>query len=525
MSNTIAKRQRKVIIYTRVSTDEQAEKGTSLLDQVERLRKYCESNGYEIVAHFQDDHSAKDFNRPEFQKMLALIKSKTLKADLFLTVRFDRFSRNLIHSLNMINELKKYGIEFNNVEQPIDNSAPESYLSQVLYMAIPQIENERRGLNTKGGMRRAKIAGRWMGKAPRGYSNSQRNGEKSIEPNADAEWIKWAFKELATGLYTIEDVRRQLQKKGFKITKSPFNKLVKNPAYIGKIKVAASKDEPEIMIDGNHEPIISEELFLSVQDILEGRKHTARPKQRKDENFPLRGFLECPQCGNPLTASFSKGRSAKYGYYHCQQGCGERQKYEEVNDAFTSYLSNFSVEEEVLELYYLILQDVFDKEKKDKNKEAAHITGLMDSYNKKLDVLLDNFMEKRINQQDYERGKKLYGDELYRLQSQKQQLEFEQKDFMVMVQYSFGMLKDLGGYYEKSEIEVKHKILGSIFPEKLIYENGNYRTAEINSVIPLICNNINSFGQIKEKRTAINNNPSLKVAYRGIEPLLQERKS
>ncbi|RRQ46559.1 hypothetical protein DTW91_04760 [Chryseobacterium sp. SC28] len=374
-------------------------------------------------------------------------------------------------------------------------------------------------------MRRAQKEGNWMATAPRGYSNVQKNGEKYIEPNGDSELIRWAFQQLATGLFTIEDVRRQLLKKGFKITKSPFNKLVKNPAYMGKIKIAAWNDEPEILADGKHQPIVSEELFLSVQDILEGRKHTARPKQRKDENFPLRGFLECPQCGNPLTASFSKGRSAKYGYYHCQQGCGERQKYEEVNDAFTNYLGNFTVEDEVLELYYLILQDVFNKDKKDKDKEVTHIKGLIDSLNKKLDLLLDKLLEDQITQQDYERGKKRFEDELYRLESQKQELEMEHNDFMVMVQYSFGMLKDLGSYYEKSEMEVRHKILGSIFPEKLIYENGNYRTAEINSVVPLICSNINSFGQVKEKRIANINNPSCKVAYRGIEPLLQDRKS
>jgi DNA invertase Pin-like site-specific DNA recombinase len=59
-----------------VSTDEQAEKGYSLRDQKAKLEKYCEDKGYEIIKHYEDDHSAKTFERPEFQKMLEFIKNK-----------------------------------------------------------------------------------------------------------------------------------------------------------------------------------------------------------------------------------------------------------------------------------------------------------------------------------------------------------------------------------------------------------------------------------------------------------------
>jgi len=65
-----------VIIYTRVSTDEQAEKGYSLRDQQAKLEKYCAEKGFEIIKHYQDDHSAKTFERPEFQKMLEFISKK-----------------------------------------------------------------------------------------------------------------------------------------------------------------------------------------------------------------------------------------------------------------------------------------------------------------------------------------------------------------------------------------------------------------------------------------------------------------
>ncbi len=93
----------------------------------------------------------------------------------------------------------------------------------------------------------------------------------------------------------------------------------------------------------------------------------------------------------------------------------------------------------------------------------------------------------------------------------------EQKDFIKTVQYSFGMLKDLPQYYQEAPIEVKHKIVGSIFPEKLVYREKNYRTAQVNQALALICSNINDFGEVKQKQTASFGNPSSQVAPARIE--------
>lgn len=68
--------KKRAILYTRVSTDEQANSGYSLGVQYEQLVKYCEMNNIEIDNHFVDDYSAKTFNRPEFNKLLAYAKTE-----------------------------------------------------------------------------------------------------------------------------------------------------------------------------------------------------------------------------------------------------------------------------------------------------------------------------------------------------------------------------------------------------------------------------------------------------------------
>lgn len=177
-----------VIIYTRVSTEDQKENGFSLQDQERRLRAHCEKNGKKIIAHYQDNYSGKNFNRPEFQKMLAALRDKNLKASQFLCVRMDRFSRDLIITLDMIQTLKTLKVDVSFLENDFDLSIPENKIPYVLNMVLPQVENERRGLNTKNGLRQAKREGKWVARAPKGNSNDKIN--KAIVVNEDAIYIK-----------------------------------------------------------------------------------------------------------------------------------------------------------------------------------------------------------------------------------------------------------------------------------------------------------------------------------------------
>lgn len=71
----------------------------------------------------------------------------------------------------MISKLKSFGVEPQAIEQPLDMSVPENKMMLAIYLTAPEIENDRRGLNTFYGMRRARKEGRWPGLAPVGYVN------------------------------------------------------------------------------------------------------------------------------------------------------------------------------------------------------------------------------------------------------------------------------------------------------------------------------------------------------------------
>ena len=75
---------KKAIIYIRVSTDEQADRGYSLRDQKDKLLKYAEFNNIEVIKIFEEDYSAKTFNRPEFKRLYQFTKENKKNIDLML---------------------------------------------------------------------------------------------------------------------------------------------------------------------------------------------------------------------------------------------------------------------------------------------------------------------------------------------------------------------------------------------------------------------------------------------------------
>ncbi len=517
---------KKAVIYTRVSTDEQRESGFSLQDQEKRLRVYCEKSEWDIIAHYQDDHSAKDFKRPAFQRMLDDLKNGRVRADIFLCVRMDRFSRNAIESLNMIQLLGNYGLQFRTLDQNYDLEVPENWIPYILNMVLPQVENERRGLNTKRGMRQARRNGFWNGKIPKGYSWEQRNGKSYLVPNEDADLIKYAFEELAKRIYTIEEVRKKVNNKGLYFSPNGFHKMIRNVVYMGKIRIKAWKDEPEEIVNGVHEPLVSEESFNTVQQVISCRHKKMNSKNKLNENLPLRGFLICRQCGGNLTGSASTSKTgARHFYYHCQHGCPERFRADEANIQFIRYLHQFQIRPEILTLYYHIMEDIFKNDKVDKKKELAKVNEQIKELQSRIENVEDKYFNDEIDVSTFKKTKRRYEGTIERLTDEKTKLSSVNSEFMNYIEYGFSLLHKLDGYYNEACVDVKQKILGSIFPEKIAFDGKTYRTLKMNMVFELLTNNINNLGGIKQQKVVKIDNLSPLAPPRGFEPLLQDRKS
>jgi site-specific DNA recombinase len=98
------------------------------------------------------------------------------------------------------------------------------------------------------------------------------------------------------------------------------------------------------------------------------------------------------------------------------------------------------------------------------------------------------------------------------------ELKKTESGFEEYCRYGISLLSNLPYYYSNATLEGKQKLLGSIFPEKLIFENGNYRTTKPNELLALLCRNDEAFKNHEIKKAAKISGFSCLVPGAGIEP-------
>jgi site-specific DNA recombinase len=488
--------KQRAILYTRVSTDEQ-NNGYSPADQKDRLTKYCEQNNIDVIAFYHDDESGKTFDRPEWLNIMSYLKKNSNSVDLLLFIKWDRFSRNSFEAYTAINSLQKFGVQPHAIEQPLNLEIPEQKLMLAIYLAAPEVDNDRRTLNIFHGMRRAKKDGRWLGNCPKGYINTRDDKNKPIilpEGGLQETLIKRAFSEYATGLYNIEELRKKLYKEGLKLTKNAFAFVLKNKTYTGKIFVQAYKDEPAQWVEGIHDGIIEDSLFYDVQDVLVGKKRKLPNKIKTvREELPLRGFLECPRCGRTLTGSASTGRSGeKFFYYHCDKGCKERINAIETNKVFSEKLKMVKINSELIELFMATLKRKLKSNSNDNKSDIEKVLKEIDKNKTRLKNAQILMLDGELNSLEYKEMKIKIEEDLLRLAIDENKLRSNTTSHDKLIDTCTKVVQNLDIAYEKADAATKQRIIGSIFPKKFQFVNNQARTASINELINQICSKIKS---------------------------------
>jgi site-specific DNA recombinase len=102
---------RKAVLYARVSTDDQADRGYSLPSQIDLCRKYAERLGYPVVAELTEDISGAIpiAERPEGKKLVAMFKAR--QADALIAYQVDRLYRDNIELLIAVRMWLRAGVE------------------------------------------------------------------------------------------------------------------------------------------------------------------------------------------------------------------------------------------------------------------------------------------------------------------------------------------------------------------------------------------------------------------------------
>ena len=275
----------RVILYCRVSTDEQSE-GCSIEMQERFLRAYCNNRGDEIIEPIiKEDYSAKghELNRPEFKKMYDYCRRHRHEVDKVLFLRWDRYSRNVefafTYKRKFVDELH---IEINAIESPIDFNSGDWATLLGLYCGTAHSEDIKISKRTKDGNHGTLLKGKWPHKAPRGYINVRRAKHDcwvEVDPST-APLIRQLFNEVALGLEVPTVIGRRIFPK---LPSTSLFEMLRNPFYAGIVHVPAYNGDPEQDVQGIHEALVDKRTFDVVQEVLDGKKKKT-PKIGKTVN-------------------------------------------------------------------------------------------------------------------------------------------------------------------------------------------------------------------------------------------------
>lgn len=400
--------KKRVVIYVRVSTEEQAKHGYSIGAQIEALEAFCKSQGWEVVhVYVEDGYSAKDLNRPTFKQMMGQIEKGGV--DVLLVYRLDRLTRSVIDLYEILKVLDQHNCAFKSATEVYDTGSAMGRLFITLVAAIAQWERENLGERVRFGISKKAREGKFVGGIS-AYGYDYINDELVINEQ-EAKVVREIF-DMAT--YTSPlNIAKTLTKKGYPTkrggewNRDTIRNMLINPVYAGYIQINQEKRkhktrEDELhMYDHRYDRIIDRIKFWEMQEILANREWVGT--KETTNNYYFTGILRCAQCGHLYTTHMRRGKKG----YRCsgkKQGktCNSHTFYEHVlvEQLFKSIdtMNHITVDSEVKakEIEISVSQIEAQLEKLSKRKEKVKTMYELE------DLTIDEYKERMNNIKELE---------------------------------------------------------------------------------------------------------------------------
>jgi site-specific DNA recombinase len=474
----------KALIYCRVSTKEQAQ-NLSLSTQGKLCTEYCIKHGYEVGQTFVDEgESAKTAERPEFLKLFKYCQNNKGKIQTVVVYSLSRFSRNTSDHFALRTLLGGLGITLRSVTEPINESSTGKLMEAIL-AGVAQFDNSIRAERTIAGMKTAIEKGRWTFQAPLGYLNTADSaGKPSLIPDQQRGLlITKAFELYGTGQYSKNDVLKMvtnmglLSRKGKKISAQTFGSILRNRIYAGWVSVPTWNASRR----GSFEPLVGQEVFDRVQSMLAGKQLSSIPHVRNHPDFPLRRFTRCKTCGNPLTGSWSKGRTKKYPYYRCtDRSCRSVNiRKEDMEKQFRLFLEKLQPNPEYIRLFSEIVLEVWKSKQADVLLQRTALEKRCMEINERKEQLIQAFIyEKAIDKTIFQEQLDKLKEETTLTEIHLNELKREELDVEAVLSFSEYLLLNAARLWAEASLDRKQRLQMVLFPDGVTFGAGDFGTAE-----------------------------------------------
>jgi site-specific DNA recombinase len=432
--------QLKVSIYIRVSTSKQANEGDSLDEQEKELKKFCEYKGYLIhKIHIEAGRSAKDTNRPEYQRLMKDIEGEKINA--VIVKKLDRLSRSLLDFEGFMITAQKHNVEFISLKENFDTTTAMGKAMLRVALVFAQLEREQTAERITDVMNyRAEQGLRNGGVTPYGYDLIN----KEMLPHKQEKKVFLLMVEHFLKTRSTVAVASMLNEAGFKNRSGKLwdcrriEKMLKSPLYKGQMIWGKR------VYAGIHQPLISEAQFEEIQTRF--RHILSKPLESTGKAL-LRGLLTCGHCDSVMTPSSSYNhRKLKYYYYRCVStvtASGRRRKkceykyvgFKVIDSRILNLLLSFSQEQG-----FNVLENQILKYNQEQERDEQKIKADLSALEHRMELIKankDRYLDSLISSQFLSTERKKINEKMEELELEekqvkaiiyKQQFELNQKE-------------------------------------------------------------------------------------------------
>ncbi len=518
--------------YTRVSSKEQFNSNSSVVNQKMANINYAKEFNYEISEEFGGTYeSAKsDFTRKEFTRLIDRVEKSKKKPYAILVFKMSRFSRAGASPIGLVNRLvEELGVHLIETSTGLSTTTIRGKIAIIESLLHAYKENVERMEIILPGMKSFVQKGNKFGIAAQGYDHYgprvKREGfnalKQRFEINKEGELLKEAWIWKASGLYNDIQIINKLERLGLTLLPQKISKMWRNPFYAG-ISVNKMLDEP---IEGHWEPIVSLENFKKVQAILSNNP-TGYQHDIEHEKRLLTHLIKCIHCEIGLVGYEVKKKGLHY--YRCPKCNGmsvnanttPRAKQMGANDLYKEFLKSYTLDPELVPVLKFQMEKLYDlhisQTQTDQERFGAQ--------KRELEGQFKNLKIRRglgeIDNETFELTSKHISEKLTEIEAKIDDSLPEKSNLVKMIEEVLDKATKLNVIWDCSNLENKKNISRIVFPEAVLYDAKNHRylTKKVNSFFALINNISMSYEQNKSGNSQNFIENSHLVARSGFEP-------
>lgn len=340
-------------IYARISSDDGSALGVAR--QIDDCTREAKRRGWPVAQVFTDNDvsATKTKRRPEYERLLASIESRTI--DALIVYDVDRLTRTPAELERFIDLADRHHTALASVGGDVDLATPQGRLTARIKGSVARHEVEQMSRRLKRKFQENAKEGKAHGVTPFGYrrervqdENGRDTGYREVIVPAEADAIRELYRMVIAG-ESLRSLAGYLNDQGFKTGRgnafvgNVVGNMLRRPRYAGH-----RTHERQIVSKGDWEPIIDQDTYDQAIAVLAapGRRHS----RGMEPKYLLSGIALCGLCGTPMRPNIHKprpdGKHRKPSYIcpACMKVTRQMEPvHDVVNDFMVGYLTKFEM--------------------------------------------------------------------------------------------------------------------------------------------------------------------------------------